>query len=41
MGILTQLELNYGYTKVLFRKRSCAYDGGRSKSDSDGDVINR
>jgi hypothetical protein len=41
MGILAQLESNDSYNTVLSRKRSCAYDGGRSTSDSNGDVINR
>jgi hypothetical protein len=41
MGIFAQLTLNDGDNNVLSRNRSCAYDGGRSTSDSDGDVINR
>jgi hypothetical protein len=41
VGILAQLALNDGYTNVLSRNRSCAYDGGRSDSDSDGDGIKR
>jgi hypothetical protein len=41
MGTLVQLESNDGYNILLSRNRPCAYDGGRSTSDSDGDGINR